>query len=81
VKELLLLGATFSVGDHTIPTWEKPVAKLESCLPTWSGCSLLFQGKTAIRFGTCATSLQSRRGHQNVSQKLFGPFSGQAKKI
>ena len=48
VKELPLLGATFSVGDYTIPTWEKPVAKLESRLSAWSGLSLSLQGKTAI---------------------------------
>ena len=48
VKELPLLGATFSVGDYTIPTWEKPVAKLESRLSAWSGRSLSLQGKTTI---------------------------------
>ena len=88
VKELPLLGATFSVGNYTIPTWEKPVARLESRLYAWSGRSLSLQGKTTIinvlalsQFGTCVTSLQSRRGRQNASQKLFGPFSGRAKKI
>jgi hypothetical protein len=48
VKELPLLGPTFSVGDYTIPTWEKPVAKLESRLSAWSGRSLSLQGKTTI---------------------------------
>ena len=48
VKELPLLGASFSVGDYTIPTWEKPVAKLESRLSAWSGRSVSLQGKTTI---------------------------------
>jgi hypothetical protein len=48
VKELPLLGATFSMGDYIIPTWEKPVAKLESRLSAWSGRSLSLQGKTTI---------------------------------
>ena len=39
VKQPPLLGATFSVGDYTVPTWEKPVTKLES---------LSSQGKTTI---------------------------------
>ena len=37
VKQLPLLGATFSVGDYTIPTWEPAVAKLEKRLTAWSG--------------------------------------------
>jgi hypothetical protein len=48
VKELPLLGSTFSVGNYTIPTWEKPVARLESRLYAWSGRSLSLQGKTTI---------------------------------
>ena len=48
VKELPLLGASFSVGDYTIPTWEKPVARLESRFSAWSGCSLSLQGKATI---------------------------------
>jgi hypothetical protein len=48
VKELPLLGATFSVSNYTIPTWEKPVARLASRLSAWSGRSLSLQGKTTI---------------------------------
>ena len=48
VKQLPLLGATFSVGDHTIPTWEPAIAKLEKRLTAWSGRQLSFQGKTVI---------------------------------
>ena len=48
VKQLPLLGATFNVGDYTIPTWEPAVAKLEERLKAWSGRQLSFQGKTVI---------------------------------
>ena len=48
VKQLPLLGATFSVGDYTIPTWEPAIAKLEKGLTAWSGRQLSFQGKTVI---------------------------------
>ena len=48
VKELPLLGGTFSVSNYTIPTWEKPVARLASRLSAWSGRSLSLQGKTTI---------------------------------
>ena len=48
VKQLPLLGATFNVGDYTIPTWEPAVAKLEKRLTAWSGRQLSFQGKTVI---------------------------------
>ena len=34
-KQLPLLGATFSVGDYTIPTWEPAVVKLEKRLTAW----------------------------------------------
>ena len=43
-----MLGATFSVGDYTIPTWEPAVAKLAKRLTAWSGRQLSFQGKTVI---------------------------------
>ena len=48
VKELPLLGATFSVGDYTKPTWEKPVAKLEHRLSSWQGRQLSLQGKATV---------------------------------
>ena len=48
VKQLPLLGATFSVGDYTIPTWEPAIAKLEKRLTAWSGRQLSFQGKTVV---------------------------------
>ena len=48
VKQLPLLGAIFSIGDYTIPTWEPAVAKLEKRLMAWSGRQLSFQGKTVV---------------------------------
>ena len=48
VKQLPLLGATFSVGDYTIPTWEPAIVKLEKRLTAWSGRQLSFQGKTVV---------------------------------
>jgi hypothetical protein len=48
VTELPLLGATFSVGDYTKPTWEKPVAKLEHRLSSWQGRQLSLQGKATV---------------------------------
>lgn len=47
VKQLPLLGATFSVGDYTIPTWEPAVSSLETRPASWSGPQLSFQGKTS----------------------------------
>jgi hypothetical protein len=47
VKQLPLLCATFSVGDYTVPTWEKPVTKLEACL-VWSSSLLTGQYTTII---------------------------------
>ena len=39
VQELPLLGAVFStLTDHSLPTWEPAVAKLEKRLSNWSGC-------------------------------------------
>ena len=48
VKQLPLLGATFSVGDYSIPTWEPAIAKLETRLSAWTGQQLSFQGKTVV---------------------------------
>ena len=48
VKQLPLLGATFSAGDYSEPTWEPATAKLEKRLLDWSGRKLSFQGKTSI---------------------------------
>ena len=35
VKQLPLLGATFSVGDYTTPTWEPVVSSLKTRLASW----------------------------------------------
>ena len=48
VKQLPLLGATFSVGDYTTPTWEPVVSSLETRLASWSGRQLSFQGKAVV---------------------------------
>ena len=48
VKQLPLLGATFSVGDYSTPTWEPAVSNLESRLSAWAGRQLSFQGKTVV---------------------------------
>ena len=48
VKDLPLLGATFNVGDYSIPTWEPAVSKLEPRLSAWSGRQLSFQGKAVV---------------------------------
>ncbi len=48
VKQLPLLGATFSAGDYSEPTWEPATAKLEKRLSDWSGRKLSFQGKATI---------------------------------
>ena len=48
VNQLPLLGATFSAGDYSEPTWEPAVAKLEKRLSDWSGRRLSFQGKTTV---------------------------------
>ncbi len=48
VRQLPLLGATFSAADYSEPTWEPAVAKLEKRLSDWSGRKLSFQGKTVI---------------------------------
>ena len=48
VKALPLLGATFNVGDYSIPTWEPAVSKLETRLAAWSGRKLSFQGKATV---------------------------------
>ena len=46
VKDLPLLGATFNIGNYTIPTWEPGMSKLESRLAAWSGRKLSFRGKS-----------------------------------
>ena len=43
-----MLGATFCVGDYTIPMWEPAIVKLEKRLTAWSGRQLSFQGKTVV---------------------------------
>ena len=48
VNQLPLLGATFSAGDYSEPTWEPAVAKLEKRLSDWSGRKWSFQGKATI---------------------------------
>ena len=48
VKQLPLLGATFSIGDYSTPTWEPAVNSLESRLFALAGRQLSFQGKTVI---------------------------------
>ena len=48
VKQLPLLGAPFSSGDYSRPTWDPVVSKLESRLSAWSGRKLSFQGKTTV---------------------------------
>ncbi len=48
VKELPLLGATFSAGDYSEPTFEPAISKLEKHLSNWSGRKLSFQGKVTI---------------------------------
>ena len=48
VKQLPLLGATFSVGDYTTPTWEPVISSLETRLASWSGRQLSFQGKAVV---------------------------------
>ena len=48
VKQLPLLGAIFSVGDYSTPTWEPAVSNLESRLSAWAGRQLSFQGKTVV---------------------------------
>ena len=48
VKQLPLLGATFSVGDYSTPTWEPALSNLESRLSAWAGRQLSFQGKIVI---------------------------------
>jgi hypothetical protein len=48
VKQLPLLGATFSAGDYSAPTFEPAVVKLEKRLSDWSGRKLSFQGKATI---------------------------------
>ncbi len=48
VKQLPLLGATFSAGDYSEPTWEPAVVKLEKRLSDWSGRKLSFQGKATV---------------------------------
>ena len=88
VKELPLLGATFSVGITPSQPGKSLLPSLNPACPP----GLVFRSRyrarrrslmfwRSRRFGTCATSLQSRCGRQNVSKKLFGPFSGRAKNI
>ncbi len=48
MKELLLLGATISVGHYSTPTWEPPAAKLEQRLSSWKGRQLTYQGKATV---------------------------------
>ena len=48
MKQLPLLGATFSVGDYSTPTWEPAVNSLETRLSAWAGRQLSFQGKTVV---------------------------------
>ena len=43
VKQLPLLGATFSVGDYSTPTWEPAVNSLETRLSAWAGRQLSFR--------------------------------------
>ncbi|CAB4018750.1 Hypothetical predicted protein [Paramuricea clavata] len=48
VKELQLLGGTFSAGAYSVPTWEPPVKKLEQRLSAWKGRQLTLQGKATV---------------------------------
>ena len=48
VKQLPLLGATFSIGDYTTPTWEPVISSLETRLALWSGRQLSFQRKAVV---------------------------------
>lgn len=48
VKELRLLGGTFSAGDYSVPTREPLVVKLEQLLSAWKGRQLTLQGKTTV---------------------------------
>ena len=48
VKQLPLLGATFSAGDYLMSTWEAPVFRLEKRLASWKGRQLTFQGKETV---------------------------------
>ncbi|CAB4034137.1 Hypothetical predicted protein [Paramuricea clavata] len=48
VKELRVLGGTFSAGDYSVPTWEPPVSKLEQRLSAWKGRQLTLQGKGTV---------------------------------
>ena len=62
VKDLPLLGATFNVGDYSIPTWEPAISKLERHLSDWSGRGLSFQGKATV-INTLALSQIWHLGH------------------